>query len=472
VGEVEGGIRAVPGSFNMAVKKIIEDSTSEIDATSLRVLATHPIGNPTLQLLLELDLALNKADQVAESARPTLLLQLLPGAPHSFSEDTSEATQFINSLVYDQIGARLVETILTHAPGKIFKAINQNIFLPRIASYVRNDVSCYAAIRVLNRLGKEDLTTAVNQIVPTVPQLVAKGRLNVLKTLFERCSVRGLQDEIKALMKGLREGCGSAPQALVTTLCSLDDEEKQKDKKNVQELSRNEYAIRSHGAQLLTTLLGISGPNKGVQESLLALSPEKLLRLATLSMPTVTLLTTALATPSTNPAFHKGVVGMLSPHIRELATSQFGHNFLVSVVEVPSKGKERSIPFHMKEAIMAKLGENETELRDSWMGRSVWRSWKGDMWKTRRSDWKVWMREVDAEVEKGAPPPWQRGRAGKAEEKKTEEKKVEEPAVEEKEEPEPKEEAKEEAKEDEVKDESDKKKKKKKKRSKEQDAEE
>nr|CEG04829.1 unnamed protein product [Fusarium clavum] len=399
--EANQGLRAVPTSFGLAAKKIIQDSTAGMDATALRVLARHPVGNPTLQLLLELDLTLNKGDQKAESDQPTLLFQLLPGAPKSLHDASSEASEFINGMIYDQVGSRLIETLITHSPGKVFKAMNQNIFLPRIEGYVRNDISSYAAIRVLNRLSKDDLVQAVEKIAPTVPQLVAKSRLNVLKTLFERCHARGANDEIKKLNKGLKEGCGNTPADLVTFLCGLKDEEKKQ--KDVQQLSKNEYAIQSHGAQLLTTLLSIPGPTKGVQESLLALEPATIVRLATTSMPTVTVLTTALSISSTNPAFHKSIASAIMPHTHELAVSQFGHNLINAIVEVPSKGRERSIPFHMKEAFMARLGEHEAELRDSWMGRSVWRNWKGDMWKTRRGDWKIWMKEVDANIPSTLP---------------------------------------------------------------------
>ncbi|KAF4996255.1 hypothetical protein FGRMN_4611 [Fusarium graminum] len=399
--EANKGVRAVPESFSMATKKIIQDSTAGMDATALRVLARHPIGNPTLQLLLELDLTLNKGEQKAESEQPTLLFQLLPGAPKSLYDTASEASEFINGMIYDQIGSRLIETLITHSPGKIFKALNQNIFLPRIEGYVRNDVSSYAAIRVLNRLSKDDLVQAVEKIAPTVPQLVEKSRLNVLKTLFERCNARGANDEIKKLNKGLKEGCGKTPADLVIFLCGMKDEEKKK--KDVQQLSKNEYAIQSHGAQLLTTLLSIPGPTKGVQESLLAVEPATIVRLATTSMPTVTVLTTALSISSSNPAFHKSIASAILPHTHELAISQFGHNLINAIVEVPSKGKERSIPFHMKEAFMARLGEHEAELRDSWMGRSVWRNWRGDVWKTRRQDWKIWMKEVDANIPSSLP---------------------------------------------------------------------
>ncbi|ODA75966.1 hypothetical protein RJ55_08607 [Drechmeria coniospora] len=419
--EQNRGLRATPDSFTMAVRKIIGDSVADMDPTALRVLAKHPIGNPTLQLLLELDMMLNKTDQKSDSTEPSLLLRLLPGAPQSLFDGASEASEFVNGMVYDQIGSRLIETLVTHCPGKIFKALNQNIFLPRIEGYARNDISSYPAIKVLNRLGKDDLVQAVGSIAPTVPQLVSKTRFNVLRTLFERCAARGIPDEIKKLVKGLKEGCGSKPVDLVTTLCCLKDgKEKVKD---VEQLSRNQYAIQSHGAQLLTTLLSIPGPSKAVHESILALSSDQLIRLATTSMPTVTLLTTAMTTPSANSLFQKSIVGTISARTAELAVSQFGHNLVVAVAGVPSKGKDLSVPYHLKEAMMNRLGSHEAELRESWMGRSVWRNWKGDTWKTRRGDWKVWMREVD-----GPPQEHQadrrRGTNGSHETTTTEEKKA------------------------------------------------
>ncbi|EHK23509.1 uncharacterized protein TRIVIDRAFT_12335, partial [Trichoderma virens Gv29-8] len=396
------GKRAVPASFTMAANKIMRDSVAGMDATGIQVLAKHPIGNPILQLILELDLTLNKGEPKgeegkADDASPSLLQLLLPGAPKSLSDGASAASEFINGMVYDQIGSRLIETLVMHAPGKIFKALNQNIFLPRIQGYVRNDISCYPAIKVLQRLGKDDLAKAVDQIAPTVPQLVSKARYNVLATLFERCAARNINDETKKLMKGLKEGCGSQPADLVMTLCSFsaNEEEEKKKKKDVQQLTKNEYAVQSHGANLLTTLLSISGPAKGVQESILALPSDLVLRLANTSLPTVTVLTTAIATPSTNSTFQKGLINTLMPHIPDLATSQYGHNLINAIAEIPSKGKDWSIPQHMKDKIMTALGAHESQLRESWMGRSVWRTWKGDMWKTRRFDWKSWMKELD-----------------------------------------------------------------------------
>ena len=395
-------LRAVPESFAMATQKIISDTIMSMDSSSLRVLVTHPTGNPLLQLLLELDISFNvksKSKDEKAASGGTLLDRLLPGAPDSLKDESSKASEFITSLIYDQIGSRLLETLIVHAPSKIFKAIYQNFFAQRIQSYVRNEIASYPAIKVLNRLGRDELIACVGEIIPVIPTLIEKGRFNVIKTLFERCSVREAPEEITKVTNALVEACDADAKSLVPRLCQLrgngGDAE---DKKNMpQYLVRSQQAVVNHGAQLISTMLTTGGSAAAAaQTSLLGLTSEELLKLATGSMATMSILTTALSQPAAPTIFnfHKSLVASLLPHAADLATSQSGHNVINEIISLPSRGKERSAPFHLKEAIMVKLAENEQTLRDSWMGRSVWRTWKGDVWKRGRGDWAKWAKEI------------------------------------------------------------------------------
>ena len=405
--------RAVPKSFALATRKIIADSTSSMDVTALRVLATHPTGNPTLQLLLELDLtrrAKAKAKSKAASAEEnelddsvSLLERLLPGAPASLKTPESEATAFVNSMLYDSIGSRLLETVITQCPGKVFKALYANIFGPRIEILLRNDIASYPAIKVLERLSKEDLADAVHRVLPTVPALVAKGRFNVVKTLFERCHVRGAETEIAALLSSLQDDCDGGLLVLVEKLC-LPDADADGDASSAvappteefQQFPDNKRATTAHACHLAAALLGIPGPAaRAVQTSLVALPPDRLPRLATSSTPAALLLAAALRSPSPLAGFHRRLVAPLAPHAAALAASPPGHLVLLAVVAAPS----RTVPFHLKETIVARLAEAEPALREAWMGRSVWRAWRGDLWKRRRGDWSRWAKEVDYEGE-------------------------------------------------------------------------
>lgn len=391
-------LRPVPESFTMAVQKIISDTIMALDSSGLRILVTHPTGNPILQLLLELDISYNaKSKKLKDESegQETLLGRLLPGAPDSLKDETSKAYEFVTAMVYDQIGSRLLETLLVHAPGKVFKAIHQSIFAKRIATYVRNEIACYPCIKVLARLSKDDLVACAEDIIPVMPTLVEKSRYNVIKTLLDRCAVRGATDEIQKIAKALVQACGGRDEDIVPTLCQLRPEGDGKEKADLQRLARNKQALASHGAQLVSTMLSIPAAADLAQTSLLALSSEDLVKLATGSTPTMFMLKTALSTPSSSPFFHKGLVAALLPHIADLASSQAGHNLVNEIFTLPSKGRGHSVPFHLKEAVMAKLAENEATLRDSWTGRSVWRTWKGDIWKRGRGDWGTWAKGLE-----------------------------------------------------------------------------
>ena len=207
---------------------------------------------------------------------------------------------------------------------------------------------------------------------------------------------------------------GSDPKVLVPKLCLLgtgngEDE----DKKAPGPVAKNRSALVSHGSHLATTLLAIPGrPRQAIQTSLSALPEELLLQLATASAPTSHVLADALATPSHNKIFHKTLVAALRPHAFALATSDHGGRVLNAVVAIPSRSSgpdgHINLPFHLKETIMAQLGEHEAELRESFEGRRVWRAWRGDLWRNRRSDWVAWVKEVDYAApgpEPGTVPP-------------------------------------------------------------------
>lgn len=407
--EMNGQTRVVPESFTLATQMILDSTTASMDSTALRVLATHPTGNPVLQLLVDLDISLNGKDK--EKRDKLLLLKLLPGAPESLSDNSTPASDFVNSMMYDPIGSRLLETIVTHAPAKIFKALNTNFFSPRIHTYLRNDIACYPAIKALNRMGRDDVAESARKMVPEIPKVVAAKRYNVLKALFERCKVRQATEEIEALLGAVCAAYGSDDGLnLVPKLCGLDDESKSKEDDPAKKFQpslqtdKQKAATQSHGCQLATALLSIPGaPASTVQKSILSLSAEQLLHLAKSTTPSMIVIRTALSSAAEVTNFHKALVTKLAPSVMELAHSQIGHNVVNAVVGIPSKaaGPEAQagvVPFHLKERIMGTLGAGEKGLRESWTGRSVWRTWKGDQWKFRRSDWVRFVKEVDPEV--------------------------------------------------------------------------
>ena len=193
-GEALNKSRSVPDSFSAALEKLIVNSIVGLDTDKLRALATHPNGNPTLQLLLKLELShLGKQRAKDETS---ITRTLLPDDPITHDSDSAK---FISGLVYDPIGSHLVEQIVQHAPGKMFKSLYAEFFKERLASFARNEIAGYVACRVLERLGHDDLLEAHEILIPHISDLLRKNRTMVVRTLIERCMVRDIDTQAIAV---------------------------------------------------------------------------------------------------------------------------------------------------------------------------------------------------------------------------------------------------------------------------------
>lgn len=431
--------RAVPSSFQFAVEKIISDTIATMDTSFIRVLATHPTGNPTLQLLLELELTNPNSKKGANASEKTIISALLPD---DITVEGSESQTFVNGILYDAIGSRLLETICTNAPGKLFKQIYRTVFKDRIAAIARNEISSYVAIKVLTRLGKEDLEEAVSAILPQIDGLVQRNRTVILKTILERCQARGVDTE--ELCKSIAEAYGSDSTTLIQKMACIDNI---KDIMPPKACTEDEEApapqpvmkpsaSQLHGSLLAQCMLSIPAnlarkdsegkpspqtvsPESLVQDSLLALPTDELLALSTYTT-TSHIIQTALIPSSssltawdpktkaketkvtTNVLFRRKLINNLLfsstslednqlPPTITLALSPTGSHvldaLLFSTATPPTLTSPSTPLFSLTDRIAALLLSHEHQLRDSYPGRIVLRNWSLDLFKRRRGDW-------------------------------------------------------------------------------------
>ncbi|TVY30848.1 Nucleolar protein [Lachnellula hyalina] len=337
--------RSVPESFQFAVEKIISDTVATMDTSFIRILATHPTGNPTLQLLLELELTNPTSKKGTEK---TIISALLPD---DITTEGSDSSVFMNGILYDPIGSRLLETICTYAPGKLFKQIYRSTFKDRIAGLARNEISSYVVIRVLQRLSKEDLEEAVAQISPQILGLVQRSRTVIIKTLIERCHARGAMKSLEALTEAISAAYDCDPATLVLKMACIDD---------VEALIKftTHYPSTPPTSHIIQSALLPSAANVTFRRKFLNLlfppPPE-----------------TQDQGPSTDP-------------IQTLALSPTGSHTLDSIL----KSTASSNPlFNQTERIALALTTHEHLLRESWTGRIVWRNWMLDLFKRKRGEW-------------------------------------------------------------------------------------
>ncbi|TKA61919.1 hypothetical protein B0A49_06960 [Cryomyces minteri] len=375
------GKRTVPDSFSDALAKLITDSVLGLDTTYLRALATHPTGNPTLQLLLQLELT-QFGKQRAKDEN-SIIHKLLPDDP---IVEGTESASFINGLVYDAVGSRLLESIIEFAPGKLFKALYREFFKERIGSLARNEIAGYVVSKILERLSKEDLEVAVELINPQVANLAERNRTGVIRTLIERCAARGVDTQPTALQ--LELAYSTEDEFDVRSLLKLGKtsppkEEEARNDVNGANASQTAQSApeRVHGSLLAQSMILVPGALSGlIFESLLGLGPEPLMEIAKDPIASRTL-QAALTSPNATIIHRRKLIQQLYGHIGELALDQSA-SYVVDAIWEGTHG----LAF-IRERIAEELAENEGAIRESIVGRKIWRNWKMDLYKRRRADW-------------------------------------------------------------------------------------
>lgn len=370
-GDIGASKRVVPESFQFAVEKIISDTVASMDSSFVRVLATHPMGNPTLQLLLELELTQQGKKKGNEEG--SVIRKLLPD---DLSDAESESVAFVNGLLYDHVGSRLLETIVTHAPGKLFKQLYKTCFKDRMGSLARNETAGFVVQRVLERLNADDLRDAVASILPQIPGLVERSRTSVIKTIIERCVVR--RADMQELADTLKTCYGEDPQGIIPKMVIL-SAALQEGGPKAEAKERNVNQL--HGSLLAQTMLHVPGPlAELIQDSLLAQPSEILLRMSE-EICTSHIIQAAVKPSRSNIPFRRKLANKLLPLAPALAIHTCGFH----VVDALWMGTEGIM--NLKERIAASLLEHETELRDSYEGRKIWRTWMLDLFKRKKFEW-------------------------------------------------------------------------------------
>ena len=364
--------RTVPKSFSAALDSMISGTVTGLDTTYIRAIASQPIGNPVLQLLLEIEFVRTKSQR---GVRDTILSKLIPDDP--LLPDT-ESAKFLTSLMYDAVGSHLLECIVQSSPGKVFKSLYRNLYRDKLVDLVRNETASFVVIKILQRLGKEDMFNAVEKICPLIPLLIERKRTSIIRTLIERCRVRDLDTSqlAAALQKVYTIGDGEflfkVLDLSTTDIGTLDKGRK------AQLEGQNTHAL--HGSLLVQAMLQTSGPLCSLTlEDFLRLDTGTLLLMAK-SRTATHVLQKSLEIPGQS-KHNRWIVQQLLGHITELATDNIGSHVVDGLWSATQD------LFFLRERIADELAHNEHVLRDSFSGRSVWRNWMMDLYRRRRREW-------------------------------------------------------------------------------------
>lgn len=368
--------RKVPASFAKALVSLSSAVVSGFDTVYLRALSTQPLASPVIQLLVRLELTSGAFEGVNEEDR--LLHKLLQ---ETSLEADSDGGKFVSGLVYDPTGSHLIETLVQYLPGKLFKRLYKNLFKDRIGKLAKNEIAGFVAVRIINRIGKDELHEAMLAILEELPGLIERNRLAVVRTLIERCNIRGV--DLNPLKDRLQELYGQADQTMVLTMLQIKTSESSKTTSNRTDAAeRTGITADLQGSLLVQAMLQTNTLSGVINESITQVTDAELLNLA--KHPVASrVLQVALKSPATDPKHLRQLVPRFYSIVYSLATDQAGSHVADALWDATA-----NLHF-MKERLAQNLQQNEKEIRDSVYGRNVWRNWSMDLYQRRRLDWQA-----------------------------------------------------------------------------------
>ncbi|MCJ1403351.1 Nucleolar protein 9 [Xylographa trunciseda] len=370
----ETASRTVPESFQAALDEMVLGTVAGLDTTYLQTLATHPTGNPVLQLLIELEFSRSGKAKAREQI--SLFRRLLPDDPPV--EDTQSAS-FVKGLQYDPVGSRLLEAIVQYAPGKVFKTFYKSLFRVNIGNLVRNDIAGFVVSRILERLSHDDLQYAVGQICQHIPLLIERNRTSIIKTMIERCQIRDV--EMQAIADTITKAYGGSGASMLMKMIRFGNDDTQAMAPERKSQLEAQDAGRLHGSLLAQTMVSAIGPLRDmVCNSITAMDTSTLLLMAK-DRTATHVLQVALTCEGQSKAFRRKIIQKFFGHITELSLDAIASHV------VDSFWTSTEDLLFVRERIAEDLLQSEAALRESFSGRAVWRNWMMDLYKRRKLDW-------------------------------------------------------------------------------------
>lgn len=174
---------SVPESFRETLSRIINAITDQITRESIRNLATDPIGNPTLQLLIELDLGRSRKHK--RKAEDSLVGKLLLKLPNEEPRDTEATQSFVKMAVHDVVGSHLIQKVVACVPKKTFVQLYHTHLKGQIPNLVTSEGGSFVAVQVLERLEFAELKVVLRELEPSLSQLLNNHKTAVIRAAIE-----------------------------------------------------------------------------------------------------------------------------------------------------------------------------------------------------------------------------------------------------------------------------------------------
>ncbi|KAF3931757.1 hypothetical protein ABW19_dt0210627 [Dactylella cylindrospora] len=377
--DVRSQPRQVPESFREALSKIINTLTTDITRDSIRNLATDPLGSPTLQLLIELDLG--RSRKYKTKIEDSLVGKLLLPQPGDEERDADTTRSFVKMLLQDTVGSHLLERVVSCVPKKTFMQLYNQYFKGQLGKLAVDEKPSFVVVKILEKLEQQELKSAEGELRAVLPQLLEEHRVLVIRSVIENCSKHGISaDEFCETLFSTWNSAG-VDNPLLEMLEVQQKELEDLDSQTTQEKEKKNPRLL-HASLLVQALLATPGKCSEKAKEYITSCPPLTLKQLCKHQTASHALQKSLTSEPLDIAYKRKFATLLSGSIVELAIHPIGSHLVDTLWMATSNGLKLQ-----RQRIADELLASEPILRDSFYGRAVWRNWKMDMYKTRRYDW-------------------------------------------------------------------------------------
>ncbi|KAG5518345.1 hypothetical protein PMAC_003142 [Pneumocystis sp. 'macacae'] len=251
----------VPVSFFEKKKSILNNLNTNYGVTEIRNLAFNQYGSQVISILLLIEKSLFNNDKCKKQL---LLEKLVFGdfKQNPYDLDFIKKTEkdsFIETLLRDQVGSHIFESILEFSSREIFEKLYNVYFKNKIIRISKHPVGNYVLQKFIKKNNNSKLFNEIfEEIIKYFEELVDIKHIGVLVSLIDICSPNSL-NSIKFVLKECFAGSEEKTvNNIFPLILNLDPRNKNNSLKNYKKILNNDNNITNHiniqGAYLIKSL--------------------------------------------------------------------------------------------------------------------------------------------------------------------------------------------------------------------------
>lgn len=375
-GTIQRSTRLVPPSFKNMLRSITESMMTGLSATIVRSLAVHNVANPVLQLLL----GVQAKDDVAgkDALVDKLLMDITQDEQPGQKNDDRDA--YVETLLRDQVGSHLLETIIQVASPSLFQKLYVTYFRGRLSKLSFHPIANYVIQQLfVNAKNPTQLEMMVEEVLPSFEEFLKYGRPGVIRAVVEAAKNTGAchKQVVKGLCAAFHTSGPAERKEFINVVLHMETYEQLKARDTTQEEKRPTF--HAQGAIILQLLLQYPEEhNKIVTDSYFA-QTEELVYAWTTDNTGSHVIEAFLTSPTVNLKIKKKILKSFLGKYHVMALDKYGGHTVDKCWAVSD--------IDMKEKIATELLQHEHTLSQSFYGKFILRNCKIDQFKRKKADW-------------------------------------------------------------------------------------